>query len=81
MKDDLKNIVRYHRRLSGLSQAGLAKLAGVGKTVVFDIEHGKESIQFDTLKKVLAALNIKLSLQSPILERREREQVKPTPSS
>ena len=81
MNDDLKDIVRNHRRLSGLSQAELAKLAGVGKTVVFDIEHGKESIQFDTLKKVLAALNIKLSLQSPILERREKEQVKPTPSS
>jgi len=81
MNDDLKNIVRQHRRLSGLSQAGLAKLAGVGKTVVFDIEHGKESIQFDTLKKVLAALNIKLSLQSPILERREKEQIKPTASS
>ena len=81
MKDDLKNIVRRHRRLSGLSQAGLAKLAGVGKTVVFDIEHGKESVQFDTLKKVLAALNIKLSLQSPILERGAKEQVKPTPSS
>ena len=79
--NDLKNIVRHHRRLSGLSQAELAKLAGVGKTVVFDIEHGKESVQFDTLKKVLAALNIKLSLQSPILKRRENEQVKPTPSS
>jgi DNA-binding XRE family transcriptional regulator len=50
MSDDLKNIVRQHRRLSGLSQAELAKLAGVGKTVVFDIEHGKESVQFDTLK-------------------------------
>jgi len=81
MNDDLKDIVRNHRRLSGLSQAELAKLAGVGKTVVFDIEHGKESVQFDTLKKVLTALNIKLSLQSPILERREKEQIKPTASS
>ena len=72
MKDDLKDIVRFHRRLSGLSQAELAKLADVGKTVVFDIEHGKESVQFDTLKKVLAALNIKLSLRSPILERRKK---------
>ena len=81
MNDDLNNVVRLHRRLSGLSQSELAKLAGVGKTVVFDIEHGKESVQFDTLKKVLAALNIKLILQSPILERREKEQVKPTPSS
>ncbi len=78
MRDDLQSIVRQHRRLSGLSQAGLAKLAGVGKTVVFDIEHGKESVQFDTLKKVLAALNIKFILQSPVLDKREREQPKPS---
>jgi y4mF family transcriptional regulator len=77
MNGDLKNIVRYHRRLSGLSQAELARLAGVGKTVVFDIEHGKESVQLDTLKKVLAALNIKFILQSPVLERNEKEQAKP----
>jgi len=80
MHEDLKIIVRQHRRLSGLSQAELAKLAGVGKTVVFDIEHGKESVQFDTLKKVLAALNIQLILRSPILERREKNQVTPMTS-
>ena len=77
MSDDLKNVVRQHRRLSGLSQAELAKLAGVGKTVIFDIEHGKESVQFDTLKKVLSALNIKFILRSPVLEQREKEQAKP----
>ena len=82
MKDDLRNVVREHRRLSGLSQSQLAKLAGVGKTVVFDIEHGKESVQFDTLKKVLGALNIKFILQSPVLERRQKQQAKPnTPSA
>jgi HTH-type transcriptional regulator / antitoxin HipB len=81
MSDDLKTIVCHHRRLSGLSQAELARLAGVGKTVVFDIEHGKESVQFDTLKKVLAALNIKFILKSPVLERSEREQAKSTPST
>jgi y4mF family transcriptional regulator len=72
MKDELKDIVRQHRRVSGLSQSALAKLAGVGKTVVFDIEHGKESVQFDTLKKVLAALNIQVVLQSPVLERQRK---------
>jgi len=72
MKDELKDIVRQHRRVSGLSQSELAKLAGVGKTVVFDIEHGKESIQFDTLKKVLAALNIQMVLQSPVIERQRK---------
>ena len=69
MNTDLKSVVRQHRRLSGLSQSALAKLAGVGTTVIYDIEHGKESIQFDTLKKVLNALNIQFVLQSPVLER------------
>ena len=72
MKDELKDVVREHRRVSGLSQSELAKLAGVGKTVVFDIEHGKESVQFDTLKKVLAALNIQVVLQSPLIERQRK---------
>jgi y4mF family transcriptional regulator len=76
MKDNLNDIVRYHRRLSGLTQAGLARLAGVGKTVVFDIEHGKESVQFDTLRKVLAALNIKFVLQSPVMEQLKKQQTK-----
>ncbi len=72
MDQDFKTIIREHRRLSGLSQSELAKLAGVGKTVIFDIEHGKESVRFDTLKKVLAALNITFVVQSPILLRQEK---------
>ena len=72
MKQDLKEVIREHRRLSGLSQAGLARLAGVGKTVVFDIEHGKESVQWDTLQKVLGVLNISMVLRSPMLERNGR---------
>jgi HTH-type transcriptional regulator/antitoxin HipB len=54
----LGNVIRQHRRLAGLSQLALAKLASVGKTVIFDIEHGKETVQFDTLKKVLTVLYI-----------------------
>jgi y4mF family transcriptional regulator len=81
MNAELRTIVRQHRRLSGLSQAELARLAGVGKTVVFDIEHGKESVQFDTLKKVLAVLNIKFIFQSPVMDRFNQEQAKPKLSS
>lgn len=65
----LRDIVKKHRRMSRLSQAELAKLAGVGKTVVFDLEHGKESIRFDTLRKVLSVLNITIRFQSPVMER------------
>ncbi|HEX3717769.1 MAG TPA: helix-turn-helix domain-containing protein [Verrucomicrobiae bacterium] len=80
MDQDLKTIIREHRRLSGLSQSELARLAGVGKTAIFDIEHGKESVQFDTLKRVLAALNITFVLQSPVLLRKEKTHTKePSP--
>jgi transcriptional regulator with XRE-family HTH domain len=76
MGQELKTIIREHRRLSGLSQLELAKLAGVGKTVIFDIEHGKESVRLDTLKMVLTALNITFVLQSPILRRQEKNRAK-----
>ena len=61
--------IRLHRKVSGLTQAELAKLAGVGKTVIFDLEHGKESVQLDTLKKVLMVLNIRLEMRSPLIDR------------
>jgi len=60
------DIVKFHRKKSGLSQEQLAKIAGVGKTVVYDLEKGKETIQFSTLNKILTALNIKISLESPL---------------
>jgi transcriptional regulator with XRE-family HTH domain len=46
----------------------LSKLAGVGKTAVFDLEKGKHTIQLDTLLKVLHVLNISISFQSPMME-------------
>lgn len=60
-------MVHFHRKRSGLSQAGLAKLAGLGKTVIFDIEKGKNSIRLDTLLKVLHVLNIRLDFSSPLM--------------
>jgi HTH-type transcriptional regulator / antitoxin HipB len=63
----LANIIRQHRKAAGLSQLQLADLAGVGKTVVFNLEKGKETIQLDTLRKILAVLNIKVQLASPIM--------------
>lgn len=60
-------IVRYHRKRAKLSRERLAMLAGVGKTAVFDIEHGKETVQFRTLLSVLRILNITLHLDSPLI--------------
>ena len=61
-------IVRAHRKASGLSREDFARLAGVGKTVVYDIEHGKASVQTDTLLKVLHGLNISIRLESPLMK-------------
>ena len=63
----LAGIIRKHRKASGLSQLQLAEMAGVGKTVVFDIEKGKETIQLNTLRKILTVLNIKVQLDSPYM--------------
>ena len=59
--------VRYHRRRSGLSQRGLADLAGIGKTSVFDIEKGKATVRLATLMAVLRVLNIELELAGPLV--------------
>jgi HTH-type transcriptional regulator / antitoxin HipB len=61
-------IVRFHRKKSGLSQEALASLAGVGKTTIFDIEHGKLSIKLTTLLKVFEILNVSCSFQSPLMD-------------
>lgn len=65
---DLSTLIRSIRKQSGLNRQELAKLAGVGKTAIFDVEHGKESVQFDTLLKILKALNIRLEFHHPLLK-------------
>ncbi len=65
---DLAQIIRLHRRAAKLSRVQLAELSGVGKTVIYSIEKGKESIRLDTLRKILKALNIRIVLKSPLME-------------
>lgn len=67
--DLLAEIVRKHRKMAGLSQLQLAEMAGVGKTVVFDIEKGKSTIRLDTLRKILSVLNIRVQLTSPLMDK------------
>ena len=67
-------IVLFHRKKSGLSRERCAKLAGVGKTAIFDIEHGKETIRLDTLLKTLKVLNIEIGLNSPLMKTFENEE-------
>ena len=64
----ISEIVLFHRKKSGLTRNQLADLAGVGKTVIYDIEKGKETIRFSTLQKLLKTLNIKITFTSPLME-------------
>ena len=59
--------MRCQRKKSGLTQEQVAPLAGLGKTVIFDIDKGQTSIRFDTLLKVMEVLNIKIEFQSPLM--------------
>jgi len=65
---ELTEVIRMHRKAAKLSRAQLAEMAGVGKTVIYDIEKGKETVQLNTLRKVLKVLNIKIELTSPLME-------------
>jgi HTH-type transcriptional regulator / antitoxin HipB len=65
---ELADVIRMHRKAAKLSRDKLAEMSGVGKTVIYDIEKGKESIQLDTLRKVLSVLNIKIELTSPLMD-------------
>ena len=68
MDNRMSEIILFHRKKSGLSRNQLADLAGVGKTAIYDMEKGKETIRFSTLQKVLKALNIKIMFTSPLME-------------
>jgi HTH-type transcriptional regulator/antitoxin HipB len=63
--NEIGELVVYYRKKSGLSQQQLAQLAGIGKTAVFDIEKGKETVQLKTLFRVLDILNIQIKLTPP----------------
>lgn len=72
----LASVIRKHRKAAKLSQLQLAEMAGVGKTVVFDIEKGKETVKLDTLRKILKVLNIKVQLISPLIDNQINENEK-----
>lgn len=61
-------MIKYHRNQSGLSRKSLAELADVGKTAIYNIEHGKTTFRINTLFSILNVLNIKVKFESPLIE-------------
>lgn len=60
--------IEAHRRTAGLSRIACARLAGIGKTALFDLEHGKSTVKLCTVLAVLDALNMEIGLRSPLAE-------------
>ncbi|MBI9088069.1 MAG: helix-turn-helix transcriptional regulator [Desulfobacterium sp.] len=74
----LAELIRFHRKKSGLTQVELSEMADVGKNMVHGIETGILSVGFDNLLKILHVLNIEIEFTSPLMESffREREDAK-----
>jgi len=63
--NELSKMIKKRRKLAGITQKQLADISGVGKTCIFDIEHGKETLQVNTLNKILTTLGIKTTYFIP----------------
>ena len=73
MTEQFAEVIKFHRKAARLSRVQLAELSGVGKTVIYDIEKGKESVQLNTLVKILKVLNITILLKSPLMDNLKHE--------
>jgi HTH-type transcriptional regulator / antitoxin HipB len=62
----IASIIKKHRKIANLSQIELANLAGIGKTTLFEIEKNNDNVSWHNIKAVLAVLNIKFHLESPL---------------
>lgn len=57
---DIGTAIRACREAMGLNQAELAKLAGVGRQWLIQMEKGKPTAQIEPILKTFEALNLKL---------------------
>jgi HTH-type transcriptional regulator / antitoxin HipB len=76
--NELHQIILFHRKQAKLSREALAELAGVGKTVIYDLEKGKKTVRWSTITAVLNALNIDIHFQSPLMDEYEKSSNKNT---
>lgn len=61
----ISDLIRLTRKAAGLSQIELAERAGVGKTLIFNLEKGSTHVSFENLLKVLKVLNIQIEYKLP----------------
>lgn len=64
--EELFSIIRYHRKKTKLNQTELAEMSGVSRSVVQDIEAGRDRISLKNLLQILSTLNIQLKANGPL---------------
>jgi len=60
--ETLADAVRTARENRGLTRMQLAERTGIGKTALFDLEHGNPGVRLNTLLAVLKELDLHLEL-------------------
>ena len=64
--NDFAKFIQFYRKKSRLSREKLGMLSGVGRTAIFDLEHGKTTYKIDTLLKIMEVLNLKLYIDGSL---------------
>lgn len=59
---ELGAVVRLRRKEFGLTQSGLAEVAGVGVRFLSELERGKPTAEFQKVLQVLSVLGLDLQL-------------------
>ena len=68
----MENRLKYMRKLKGITQVELAKLAGTAQSHIAMIERGDRGIDFDLAQRLARALGIKTYELLPLEEQPEQ---------
>ena len=64
----LGHLIAFHRKKAGLTQVGLAELAGVSRSVIQDLEAGKGRTVWMHVEAILTVLNVELQPAGPLVD-------------
>lgn len=56
----IRQNIKALRKKEKISQADLARMAGISKTTLNHIEQGKTDPKYSTIEKIINALNVKI---------------------
>jgi predicted transcriptional regulator len=67
--EQLGHLISFHRKKAGLTQVGLAELAGVSRSVIQDMEAGKGRTVWKHIETILSVLNLELEPVGPLVDK------------